>query len=125
MVPLRFIGVFCLLGLLTGCGGEICPAPHEPRFQNHTPCWYSIKVNKVDTLAGDDTKVLVTGTIPDNVGEGGVDHKKEYSFYVNAPKHQSLQIRTGSEEPYLFIGSEFTPYLELYVFPEFQGSTKK
>ncbi len=114
MIALRFLALCSFAALLTACGGTFCPEPMEPKFENHTSCWYSMKVLAVKNI--DDTKSLVTATIPEGVGGDDTDHKRPYSFFVNNPsKTEPLKLK--SEEPYLFIGGEHSPYLELYVFP--------
>jgi hypothetical protein len=114
MIALRFFALVSFSALLSACGGTMCPEPMEPKFENHTPCWYSMKVLAVKNI--DDTKSLVTATIPESVGGDDTDHKRPYSFFVNNPsKTEPLKLK--AEEPYLFIGGEHSPYLELYVFP--------
>jgi hypothetical protein len=115
MIALRFLALVAFSSLLTACGGTLCPEPHEPKFENHTPCWYSFLVTDVKKV--DDTKLLVTGTIPPNVGDKDTDHSKPYSFFVNHPRVETLIPKAMGKDPYLFIGSEHSPYLELYVIP--------
>jgi len=117
MIALRPFALFSFLALLTGCAHYICPAPGEPKFNNHSTCWYGMKVVDYDHNTG-----LVTATISESVGGAEVDHKKQYHFFVrDLPKGMTPESIKGKD--LLFASEEHSPYLEPFVFPKGSGST--
>jgi hypothetical protein len=125
MVKIGPVALVIASAMLTACGGTICPFPGEPKFENHTPCWYNMKVVNAELIGAE--RALVTATISEGVGGSEVDHNKQYKFFVHnlqgGTSSPSLKLQEGQD--YLFNGGENSAYLELFVFPTGPGSMKK
>jgi hypothetical protein len=127
MIAFRFLALVSFSALLTACGGTICPSLMEPKFENHTPCWYNMKVVDFKKLDETTNLTLVTATISESVKpEGGdkIDYSEQFQFFLHdLSTAKSVEITKGQD--YLFSHGENSPYVERYVFPMNNDSMHK